>query len=47
VPCRQSREKRFKATLAPLETGESEALIFTKVDPQSLHRGLRPTAASV
>jgi hypothetical protein len=30
VPCRQSREMRFKAALALLEAGESEALIFTK-----------------
>ena len=30
VPCRQSREKRFKAALALLEAGESEALIFTE-----------------
>jgi hypothetical protein len=35
VPCRPSREKRFKAALALLETGESEALIFTKVDRAS------------
>jgi resolvase-like protein len=33
--CRQSREKRFKAGLALLEAGESEALIFTKVDRAS------------
>jgi hypothetical protein len=30
VPCRQSREMRFKAALALMEAGESEALIFTK-----------------
>jgi hypothetical protein len=35
VPCRQSREKRFKAAPALLEAGESEALIFTKVDRAS------------
>jgi hypothetical protein len=35
VPCRQSREKRLKAALALLEAGESEALIFTKVDRAS------------
>jgi DNA invertase Pin-like site-specific DNA recombinase len=34
VPCRQSRVS-FKATLALLEVGESEALIFTKVDRAS------------
>ena len=35
--------KRFKAALALLEAGESEALIFTKGRPsQPLHRGLRP-----
>jgi hypothetical protein len=35
VPCRQSREKRFKAARALVEAGESEALIFTKVDHAS------------
>jgi hypothetical protein len=35
VPCRQSREKRFKVAPALLEAGESEALIFTKVDRAS------------
>ena len=30
MPCRQSREMRFKAALALLEAGKSEALIFTK-----------------
>jgi DNA invertase Pin-like site-specific DNA recombinase len=39
VPCRQDRvsgsRKRFKAALALLEAGESEALIFTKVDRAS------------
>ena len=35
MPCRQSREKRFKPALALLEAGESEALIFTKVDRAS------------
>jgi hypothetical protein len=35
VPCRQSREKRFRAAPALLEAGESEALIFTKVDRAS------------
>jgi hypothetical protein len=35
VPCRQSRAKRFKAALALLEAGESEALIFTKIDRAS------------
>jgi hypothetical protein len=34
VRCRQMR-KRFKAALALLEAGESEALIFTKVDRAS------------
>jgi len=35
VPCRQSREKRFKVAPALLEAGESEAVIFTKVDRAS------------
>jgi DNA invertase Pin-like site-specific DNA recombinase len=40
--------KRFKAALALLEAGESEALIFHQARPrQPLHRGLRPPAASV
>jgi hypothetical protein len=35
VPCCQSRKKRFKAALALLEAGESEAMIFTRVDRAS------------
>jgi hypothetical protein len=35
VPCRQSREKRFKVAPALLEAGGSEAVIFTKVDRAS------------
>ena len=39
--------KRFKAALALLEAGESEALIFRGRPRQPLHRGFRPPAASV
>jgi hypothetical protein len=35
VPCPPESRKRFKAALALLEAGESEALIFTKVDRAS------------